>query len=838
MNLSKLILCFLFGQVICQFSYSQNSKLLVDLSSHLNALEEEFDVVFSYDSRSADRLQIHAPNSLSTLDQHLSYLQERIPFIFVLQTENTVLLVPESQADLKCVRLIDTLNDEAIASSRVKVNGLTYISDARGKILFTSQSAIVELRINAEDYVPKSLSLDVSTDKDCQAIALTPYFQSLDEIVLSSLLTTGITKVTSGGLEINYEDFGLLPGLIEPDVLQSLQALPGIVSRGERVSYLNVRGGTHDQNLFLWDGIKMYNTSHFFGMISAFNPYMTQKVTLVKNGTSSKYGGGVSSLIDMQTSRELADSLRASVGINLINLDAIIEAPLGKKASVEFSSRQSINSVWESPTYTQYFDKVFQNTEVTNFETETSIQNDDFSFFDAGLNYKQILNHNDYIKTNLYYAQDQFELNRFDTDETEINTRTSNLEQVNMAFGLLYEKKWSGSTSAQAQIYTSYYKLNAVNLNLLNQQRLEQKNRVNEYGVKLNLQHQLSRRLVLESGYQFNETAILNSQNINDPGLFVETKNSILTNSLYSELKYRSPKQRLSLNVGARLNHYTKFDKLLFEPRLSISYELVKHLFVEVLGEQKSQVTSQIIDLQTDFLGVENRRWVMSTPSSRPIISSQQISTGLNFITSSWVVNLDVFYKDVEGITTQSQGFQNQFELSIDHRSYDVKGFDVLVNKDFKSFSGWVSYSYSENNYSFNNLIPSRFNNNLDIRHVVSTGINYRKKGFKISTGFNWHSGAVNTRPAPQQTSLPQDIDYQFPNSDRLNDYLRLDISSTYSVSLTDKIDGTFGVSFLNLLNSSNIYNRFYEVDNGGGLKSINQKGLGFTPNISVRLNF
>ena len=149
-------------------------------------------------------------------------------------------------------------------------------------------------------------------------------------------MTKGIQKIASGGLEINYKEFGLLPGLVEPDVLQSLQAIPGITSRKESVSYLNVRGGTHDQNLFLWDGIKMYNTSHFFGMISAFNPYMTKKVTLVKNGTSSKYGDGVSSLINMKTGKAVINRLKAEAGVNLINVDALVEAPLSKKSSIEF----------------------------------------------------------------------------------------------------------------------------------------------------------------------------------------------------------------------------------------------------------------------------------------------------------------------------------------------------------------------------------------------------------------------------------------------------------------------------------------------------------------------
>jgi len=97
--------------------------------------------------------------------------------------------------------------------------------------------------------------------------------QKLEEVVITNYLTSGISKNIDNTITIKPEKFGILPGLIEPDVLQTIQALPGILSADETVSNINVRGGTHDQNLILWNGIKMYQSGHFFGLISAFNPY-------------------------------------------------------------------------------------------------------------------------------------------------------------------------------------------------------------------------------------------------------------------------------------------------------------------------------------------------------------------------------------------------------------------------------------------------------------------------------------------------------------------------------------------------------------------------------------
>ena len=121
--------------------------------------------------------------------------------------------------------------------------------------------------------------------KQCETIYLTSKTEDLTEIILSSYLTNGINKIIDGSISINYKNFGAVPGLIETDVLQTIQALSGFQSIDETVSNINVRGGTHDQNLILWDGIKMYQAGHFFGLISALNPRITKRVTLIKNGS-------------------------------------------------------------------------------------------------------------------------------------------------------------------------------------------------------------------------------------------------------------------------------------------------------------------------------------------------------------------------------------------------------------------------------------------------------------------------------------------------------------------------------------------------------------------------
>jgi hypothetical protein len=127
-------------------------------------------------------------------------------------------------------------------------------------------------------------------------IALDVVVQQLTTIEAQRYLASGIGKSPSGTVTVKPGKFGILPGLTEPDVLQTMHLLPGVVSIDETVSNLNVRGGTHDQNLFLWNGIRMFQTSHFFGLISAFNPMVTTKIRISKNGSSAFFGESVSSL--------------------------------------------------------------------------------------------------------------------------------------------------------------------------------------------------------------------------------------------------------------------------------------------------------------------------------------------------------------------------------------------------------------------------------------------------------------------------------------------------------------------------------------------------------------
>ncbi len=213
----------------------------------------------------------------------------------------------------------------------------------------------------------------------------------LEEVLISDYITQGISKKQDGAIEVSPKKLGILPGLIEPDVLLSLQLLPGIQSPSETASGLQIRGSSPDQNLVLFDGIKMYQSGHFFGLISSFNPYITKKISLYRNGTNAKFGDRIGGVLDISSGDDVP-TFEAGFGVNLTHADAYLKTPLfNNKAGLVFSARRSITDLVETITYKNFSESVFQNTRIldgrVNDPNRLSNVNNDFYFQDYNLKF-------------------------------------------------------------------------------------------------------------------------------------------------------------------------------------------------------------------------------------------------------------------------------------------------------------------------------------------------------------------------------------------------------------------------------------------------------------------
>ena len=746
---------------------------------------------------------------------------------------------------------MDNFADNTVIGATIEVLGTdtAKITDNNGSFQLENISRNASLQIRYLGYVSKYIKVETLLQQTgCPKILLAPYYEQLDEVFVYKYLTSGIIKETDASITLNTAEFGILPGLIEPDILQTVQALPGIKSIDETVSDINVRGGTNDQNLILWNGIKMYQSGHFFGLISAFNPYQTDKVTIFKNGTPANFGDGVSSVIQMETGNSIPETFKGGGGFNLISGDVYAETPITNKLGVQFAARRSATDFLSTPTYKQFINRAFQDSEIrlqnNNTVDDEFIRDEDFFFYDFSGKILYDLNNDHKIRLSAIHIKNnlKFEETNVSADETNISL----LKQDNISIGGQLQSEWTDRFSTHLNVYYSKYDLDAQNVFDNQVQQLFQNNQVIENALKLNTNFILNDAFSWNNGYQYIETGIINATIINQPNFESELKGVIRTHAPYSQVNYNSPGNKFIGKIGARFNvveNLDTFKKLLIEPRINLNFKLANYLRAEVLGEFKSQTTNQIIDLEQNFLGIEKRRWILSNDNTLPVTKSKQGSVGVNYEKNSFYVGIEGFYKNVDGISTSTQGFQNPYQFSGEIGGYDVKGGELLINKKGDNYSTWLSYAYNKNDYSFDSIVPQSFPNNLDIRHTITFASTYTYKDLKLSIGLNYRTGKPFTEPIEGDEGLdenyyPPRINFQSPNNSRLPEYFRADASAIYNFQLSRRVRANAGLSILNFTDRKNTLNKYYRVNEDDEIETVENFSLGITPNVSFRVMF
>ena len=266
-----------FSQKMVTVDYNTASlrEVLLDL-------ESKTDLTFSFaENAIADKFITFTSSGLNETEL-LSELTAQTGLIFEKVSESQVIVsVPSTKMDV-CGYLFDSDTSTPLPYATVVLAGTTNgtITDGNGFFQIQDVEQSQSQRKEYVEFANKTLKVSDYVTDDCKNIIMLPETQSLEEVVVLAYLTTGIDKNTDGSFTLNNAKQGILPGLVEPDVFQSIQLIPGITSLDESAAGIQIRGGSPDQNLIFLDGIKMYNTGHFFGMISAFNPYVTESAKI------------------------------------------------------------------------------------------------------------------------------------------------------------------------------------------------------------------------------------------------------------------------------------------------------------------------------------------------------------------------------------------------------------------------------------------------------------------------------------------------------------------------------------------------------------------------------
>ncbi|WP_130736871.1 carboxypeptidase-like regulatory domain-containing protein [Flavobacterium sp. J27] len=834
----NLLFSYLFFIAFVLNPFAQDKGNVIELKIILSNIEKQHLVTFNYLETDISSFKMIPPTKEVTLKNKLQYVSQNSNLQFHFATENYIAII--ANHDIKiCGYLIDAETNEKIENASVHFNhsDTFALSDQKGyfELTYNSSNTIEVSHLGYKKMYLEPLELKKN---DCSQWLLEPNSNQLKEVIAQVYLTKGISKNSDGSFEIQPKKFSILPGLTEPDVFQTMQQLPGINSIDQTISNINVRGGSHDQNLFLWNEIRLFQTGHFYGLISILNPNLPNKIKIIKNGSSAFYGESVSSTISITTQ---TTNHTGAIGLNLINIDFNKSFSLSKKASLTISGRRSYTDFLRSPTYNNYFERIFQNTVVSSVKDNQNIDfttDANFYFYDTSIQFDQKINEKNKLQINFITISNQLNFNQSKIENNNAITKNSSLDQQSFGGSLLFKRNWNTKNNSLVTIYASNYKVDSRNESINGNQIFTQENTVLDTGFHVEHHTILNPFFTFKNGYQFHEIGIRNTDQINSPSFFRNTKEVLHNHALISELEYFSKNKKLESSFGIRNNFITPFNSFILEPRFRFNYQLSNLFSTQILAEKKHQTTTQIIDLQQDFLGVEKRRWILVNNQDIPIIKSDQVAVGFTFKKQNWLFSVDNFYKKVTGITTKSQGFQNQLEFENRIGNYTTIGSELLIQKQINDFTSWISYTISQNTYDFKMFNPEKFPNNFDIQHNVSFGIVYHFDAFKIAFGSRWFTGRPTTFPL-NNTIQDNTITYQNPNSDRLPNFFQTNISAGYTFSFSEKKQLQVGASIQNLFNNQNILNQYFRINtNTNSIEKVNTYALKITPNIYLRYSF
>ena len=754
---------------------------------------------------------------------------------------------------------------ERLPYSNVYVSELEIGSSANENGYFTLVGEIksgMTLRASYVGYKTQNIILTNDMLNGNLVISLTALTSTLNEVVVS----TESSKFLQASAEISnhrmsVQQISLMPSIGEVDIFRSLQLLPGVSATNENSSGLYVRGGQPQENLVLLDGIKVYNVDHFFGFFSAFNANAIKSVDLYKGAFPSKYGGRLSSVIDLTGKVGSFNEIKGGLNVNLLSASASIEIPFLDKFSFFASGRRSFTDILQ----TSFFEKIYDQ-----FDPDDDIENLDpwvpnFNFFDlnAKLSYKPT--RDDLITFSFYSGEDnlvetsdtrRFQYPNFgDIDEIEIRGDLDRISRWgNNGYSFKWSRQWNPKFFNTLNVsYSQYYNyqddsyfVNAIipdldstifDLSVI----LDQDNKVEDFTARYDAELLSGKNNKFEIGLEFTRSDI--------DYLFVRDDTlSIIDNSQLSDLysayiSYNlTSVKNLNLKVGLRASRYELTKENYLALRFQLDYEFIKNVKIKLGYGVHNQFVKQIIG--ENVTSRSRDFWQLSDDSNINVGESTHYIAGLSYENSSWLIDTELFYKDIKNITEFSLRFQNTNLNSLFFNGDgEVKGFETLVQKKIDKYTGWISYTYidAENifpllNYGDPFPAPNTQKNEFKIFN------NYEINGWNFSLNFIYGSGKAFTEPSYNYNiTLLDESELNYigvgpKNGSLLPDYHRLDLSVHHIFNI-QKSKGDIGVSIFNLYNKINTWYYEYNFDQRPYARQT-KKYLGLVPNVSFKLTF
>lgn len=782
----------------------------------------------------------------------LDILEAQTGLRFEQLDQNQIIVSPIGVGDEICLSLLDNETKLPIGYSTVIIDSTEFIaSDKKGFVRFNGDD-LSNVLIKVSGY-----EAAIIQKRDyCQQVYLSPKYSELEGVVVTGYITTGIDRNTNGSITLGQKPLGLLPGLTTPDILQSIQVIPGVTSLDESASDIQIHGGSSDQNLVLFDNIRIFNTGYLYGMLSRFNPYATQNATVYKSGTSPVYGDRISGVIDIRTDENLVQNTSGGFGLDGLSFDGYLKTPLSPKASLFVYARRAYTDFYQSPTYKGFAKKIFDNSGITkdrygnplNINTDNEYtpetSTNEFKFYDVNAKYIYQPSLKDQIEVSALMTRNKTYFSFLNSGEVS----SDSLATGNGGISAAWTHTSSPSQTDEIVAYFSSYDSQYDNVEYLDQTLEEANNRANrisDVGLSIRSERNLSNGDELRFGYQLSNTKL--EVNLSETSMVdgeteinLNSEESNFKNALFGEYLFKL-KNGSHVDLGLRTVHYGSLDNIYLEPRLNAEIAFSNSLRLYAGIERRNQPVSQIIEFNQTELRLENNLWRLSDNNEYPLLQSNQISTGLLYHKNGWTLDVEGYVRKLIGLTSFSQGFSlPQPFLSSGQSS--VVGADVLVKKRIEDYRLWLGYTFNTIEYTFDEINDGDFPGNNDITHNFRISNSLKLLNLELSLGWQYRTGKPLT-PIETYNEETGIVTFGAVNSVRLPSYHRLDASLTYDMDLNQRGGRVqFGFSALNLYDRriplSIVYRVMQENEALKLEQAIHRKSLGFTPNMNLRFFF
>lgn len=733
------------------------------LRDGMAVLEKKYGIHFVYDASLPLERRLGQPNG-TTLEEALAHLFEGSDIRYEIKGKH-VILKKNRKVTISGL-ILDAASGETLIGAGVTSGKDGAVTNNFGfySLSIPGKDDKVSVTYSYVGYTTKTISIRVQKDTTIN-VRLSPG-ASLEEAIVTAQRESGVAATKMSAIEVPVAAIKSAPALFgEADVLKTIQLLPGVQGGTEGFSGLYVRGGGPDENLLLLDGIPIYNAEHMLGIFSVFQPEAVKKVTLYKGSFPARYGGRISSIIDVRTNDGNLYETHGSFGVSMLSDKLHLEGPIWKgKTSFSVSAR-GMHTLLLTPII-----------KLTGFDGN-------YFFYDLDAKLTHRFSDRDRLYFNVYNGLDDFYYRNQDnygsgrTGGDIADNQNLGIRWGNTVAALRWNHVLGPKLFANTTVAFNRYKMQ-IESDLVsketgldgslgnNRYQFDYRSGMRDWVAKVDFDYtpSPSQKVKFGADYTYHtfipETFTTYAREVMGGVVQIDTTISMKSNaeqvgheaSLYVEDDIRIG-SRLTLNPGFHASLFGTQGKTYWslEPRMSAKVAMSEDWSAKVSYSRMSQyvhlLSSSQISLPVDL-------WVPITKDIRPE-TSDQYSLGLYFNgIPGWEFSLEGYYKNMRNVLEYKEGVAFMFDSSGWENKVEVgtgraMGIELFIEKTMGKTTGWLGYTLAKSDRLFPTINHGeRFPYRYDRRHNVNLLVNHKfNEKFDISATWNFASGGTTTLP-------------------------------------------------------------------------------------------